>query len=83
LISITLPDSVTSIGEDAFYGCTGLVSIVIPNSVTTIGKSAFYDCYSLTNVYYTGTKEEWAAISIKYGNSVLTDATIHYNYVVE
>lgn len=42
--------SVTSIGWDAFYGCTGLTRVTIPNSVTSIGSSAFYDCKGLTNV---------------------------------
>ena len=39
--SITIPDSVTSIGSYAFYYCTGLTSITIPDSVTSIGSSAF------------------------------------------
>ena len=42
--------SVTSIGGDAFHGCSGLTSITIPDSVTSIGGSAFYYCSSLTSV---------------------------------
>ena len=42
--------SVTSIGESAFRGCSGLTSIDIPNSVTSIGESAFRDCSGLTSV---------------------------------
>ena len=42
--------SVTSIGNYAFYECSGLTSVTIPNSVTSIGFKAFYCCYGLTSV---------------------------------
>ena len=42
--------TVTSIGDFAFYYCTGLTSVTIPDSVTSIGNSAFYDCTGLTSV---------------------------------
>jgi len=45
-----IPDSVTSIGDSAFLGCSSLTSVTIPDSVTSIGSSAFYDCDSLTSV---------------------------------
>ena len=45
-----IPNSVTSIGDSAFAGCTGLTSIIIPNSVTSIGNRAFAWCSSLISV---------------------------------
>ena len=47
---VTIGDKVTSIGDWAFDGCTGLTSITIPNSVTTIGYNAFYNCTGLTSI---------------------------------
>ena len=53
LTSITIPDSVTSIGDGAFWG-TGLTRITIPDSVTSIGDVPFYECKSLTTVTFLG-----------------------------
>ena len=44
LVSITLPNSITTIGADAFGWCENLVSITLPNSITTIGDGAFIGC---------------------------------------
>ncbi len=51
LISISISDSVTSIGEYAFMNCTNLISITIPGSVTSIGDYTFYECENLESVY--------------------------------
>lgn len=50
LISVTIPISVTDIGDHAFYGCTGLTSIKIPDKVVEIGSLAFHDCTGVTTI---------------------------------
>ncbi len=46
----TIPNSVTSIEEDAFSGCYGITSVITPNSVINIGNEAFRSCFSLASV---------------------------------
>ena len=48
--AVSIPDGVTTIGLEAFSGCTSLTSVTIPDSVTSIGVDAFYSCTSLTSV---------------------------------
>ena len=48
---MTIPSSVSSIGNGAFYGCTDLSSIIIPFSVNSIGNFAFGGCSGLTSIY--------------------------------
>ena len=52
LTSVTIPNSVTSIGQEAFAGCCSLTSITIPNSVTSIGQKAFEGCRGLASVNF-------------------------------
>lgn len=50
ICQINLPDGLTSLGDNAFYGCTGLTSIAIPNTVTNIGNGTFRACTGFTTV---------------------------------
>ena len=70
-----IPNSVTTIGISAFFGCSSLTSVTIPNSVTTIEGDAFRGCSSLTsiNIPNSVTKIEGSAFS---GCSSLTSITI-------
>jgi len=75
LTSIILPNSVTSIDECAFKGCSGLVSITIPKNVKSIGKSAFSECLGLNSITISNnvTSIDEYAFS---GCSELTSVTI-------
>lgn len=59
---MTIPDSVTSIGESAFEGCSGLMSVTIGGSVASIDYSAFYKCTGLSAVYIQDLAK-WCGIS--------------------
>jgi hypothetical protein len=50
ITKLIIPNSVTSIGDYTFFGCSWLTSVTIPNSVTSIGYRAFYGCSWLTSV---------------------------------
>ena len=80
---IVLPDTsqngdvVTGIDIGAFAG-EDITSITIPVSIISIGKNAFKGCSDLIDVYYGGTQEQWAEITIASGNDPLTSAEIHF-----
>ena len=81
LTSITIPDSVTSISDESFKGCSSLTSIIIPNSVTSIGYRAFYGCSSLVynkydNAYYLGNETNKYLVLIKSTSTSITNCNI-------
>ena len=74
--SVTIPDSVSSIRQYAFYNCGKLETIRIPVSVTSIGSYAFDDCPSSMTVTYSGSKKQWDAITKGSYNGVLENHLI-------
>ena len=81
LTSLTLSNSVTTIGAGAFEDCTNIVGdLILPESVTTIEYGAFYNCIGLTGVYYMGDIAGWCNITFDgYGSNPLEVA--HNLYV--
>jgi BspA type Leucine rich repeat region (6 copies) len=78
----TIPAGVTSIGGDAFFGCSNLTSITIPGSVTNIEARAFWYCSSLTNAFFLGNAP-FAAVSPARGGGIyhvfsFTPVTVYY-----
>ena len=71
----TIPNSVTSIGDRAFYGCSELTSVTIPNSVTSIGESAFYGCSGLTSAIIGNSVKSIGEGAFRYCSG-LTSVTI-------
>ena len=53
--NLVIPNTVDSIHNYAFYGCTSIDTLTIPDGVTSIGKEGFADCPSLTTIYVDAT----------------------------
>lgn len=83
LIRIEIPNGVASIEMYTFNDCIRMDEVVIPDSVTNIGNAAFTECLSLTDVYYTGTWEQWRKVKVGSFNQSLFRAHIHYNYLLD
>ena len=64
--SVTIPSSVTSIGDNAFSSCYSLQSVTIPSSVTSIGDNAFSSCCSLQSVTIPSSVTSIGSYAFKY-----------------
>ena len=78
LTEITIPGKVTDIGRGAFQNCLEMETVSIPATVRYIGDYAFYGCEKLEKVYYVGTEEQWAQITLGEGNSWLLNGAIYF-----
>ncbi|MDY5559590.1 MAG: leucine-rich repeat domain-containing protein, partial [Candidatus Heritagella sp.] len=67
---VSLPNSLSEIGESVFSGCKSLKSVVIPVGVTHIGENAFFLCEDLTHVYVPDTVSEIGNGAFLCGDSV-------------
>jgi len=77
ITKVNFPSGLTSIGDDAFYNCTGLTELVIPASVTSVSYYAFYNCYNVVSF-------EGPACAIESGNFYnLRDITINSGYLYD
>lgn len=79
LESVELGCGLTSIDISLFEYCSSLKTIIIASSVTNIRFCAFLECSDLTDVYYSGSEEQWNSISIEEDNECLSNAEIHFN----
>ncbi|MBQ8434077.1 MAG: leucine-rich repeat protein, partial [Clostridia bacterium] len=86
--TITVKDGTTSIAGGAFYyeysENINTTTIIIPDSVTVIGEYTFYNIPNITDIYFTGTEEQWNNININGYNPFLDvpNVTVHFNYVI-
>lgn len=79
LETVTLTEGLGTIGSFAFSGCTSLGTIYLPASLSKIEASAFSNVGTL-KVFYAGSEEDWAKISVANGNDSLVNAEIVYNH---
>lgn len=76
--SMVLPENLNGIYSFVFSGFGDLESVTISENTTFIGYGAFLGCDNLRDVYYGGTEEQWADVTISEANHCLKNATIHF-----
>ena len=82
LTSIVLPRTVSKIGDRAFDGCTSLKSAELVNTLTSMGSKSFDGCSALTDVYFTGSKQDWLFLTDGVQTGIASGVKIHYSSTV-
>lgn len=77
--NLTIPDGVKEINKNVFSNNNCITSVTIPESVEKVGENAFISSDKLEVTYYTGTEEQWNAVTIDSGNDSLTKNVV-FNY---
>lgn len=75
---VKITEGITSIGDNAFKGCSELSVVDIPSSVVSIGNSAFEGCDKVQQVYFEGDNASWNLITIADNNNILNTVSIDY-----
>lgn len=81
LETISIGDGVRHI-DGVFDQCSNIKSVIFNNSIDLFEDFSFRELNNLSDIYYTGSKEQWKAI-IKGNNTILDNVTIHYNHVID
>ena len=84
ITSVTIPEGVTTIEDQAFYNCGNLQSVSIPDSIMYIGEDAFYECYNLNyneydNAYYLGNDVNDCVVLMRAKDTSIQSCDIHEN----
>ena len=78
LSCVKVPDGVIAIASNLFYYCLSLNSVIIPKSIKSIGYYSFYADSKLEKIFYCGTEEEWAKVTIDANSNMSTSAVVYY-----
>lgn len=79
LTDIKLSDTVRKIAPYTFEYCSGIANLTLSASLTDIGEGAFDGCTGIKDVYYSGTEQDWNAVSTGKNNECLITANVHLN----
>ena len=78
ITTVNLPEGITTIGKEAFANCAGLSILTLPKSVTSVADDAFLECKKLRTVYYGGTADDFAGVTVGINNNFLKTAKYYY-----